>query len=62
MFGYLLLEKKKIPSNREFEAFLDLFPWDYKDFPILFSKKDLSYLDCNTVKGTIGNRKAFYQK
>ena len=62
MFAYFLLERRKIPSAREYEAYIDLLPWDSKEHPITFKDHELSQLQASQLKNTLQRRKEFYKK
>ena len=44
---------RKDPSDREFAEYIDMFPKLKREFPILFNKKELDYLNGSPFKQTI---------
>ena len=42
---YIMMERRKKPRDREFNIALDLWPRDCRDFPIMFNKYELEYLE-----------------
>ena len=42
---YILLERKKHPTERVWGALLDAFPQDFAELPLSFTEEELEYLE-----------------
>ena len=57
-----MLERRKEPSQRKFRELIDLIPKDQRIYPIIFSPRELEYLEGSLIKGRIEEEQDTFRK
>ena len=50
---YILYEMAKPIESRQYGEYLDTLPFGCKDFPLLFTEKEMDYLEGTTFKDQV---------